>query len=220
MIEEGFSNKRLFVNYPATIDLDIYHPQKYSKAQLRKELDIPQTGIVIGAVMMNTKGSSSLWKVMNKLMDEYENLYFVFVGSSSKFQLNYDRIDKGEKKNRVKILGVRKDIPEVIAAVDIFSHLLDRTEYETFGMVITEAMAMQKPVVASDIGGINNIVVDGESGYLVATDEEYYEKVRLLIEDSEKRGVMGKYARELCAEKFSIQKHVDRIEKIRDYLEK
>ncbi len=212
LIKEGFSGDKLYVNYPTTLDMGKFVPENYSREKMRIELNIPETALVVGAVMMNSKGSSSLWKVMNRLMEEFSSLYFVFVGSSWKFPQNRERIDSEEKKTRVCILGVRRDIPNILAGMDIFSHLLDATEYETFGMVITEAMAMGKPVVASSIGGINDIVAEGESGYLVSDDEEYYKRIKELLENTEKRQQMGRFARNLCVEKFSVQRHVDRLE--------
>lgn len=213
LIENGFPKNKLIVNYPSTLDLETYFPDKITANLVRKELDIPENAIIVGSAMMNTKGSSSIWKIMNKLMDEYDNLYFVWMGNSSKYKYNYEKIDKN-KKNRVRLLGVKNDISEIMMSIDIFSHLLDATEYETFGMVITEAMAMEKPVVASSIGGINNIIENESNGYLVCSDKEYYEKIKILIDDEKRREIMGKRSRELCIKKFSVQIHVDKIEKI------
>ncbi|ABX05993.1 MAG TPA: glycosyltransferase family 4 protein [Herpetosiphon sp.] len=70
-------------------------------------------------------------------------------------------------EHAVKFLGPRGDIPEVLSQVDV---LVSTSRWEGFATVILEAMAARTPVIATDIGGNNEQIVDGENGRLVASE--------------------------------------------------
>jgi glycosyltransferase involved in cell wall biosynthesis len=81
---------------------------------------------------------------------------------------------------------------------------------ETLGMVTIESMAMQKPVVNSDIGWANELIIDGESGFLVHPKNhiQYAAKINSIIEDSELTKQLGENARKRVESIFNIQKIV------------
>lgn len=86
---------------------------------------------------------------------------------------------------------------------------------ESFGLVGPEAMSVGRPVIASRVGGIPEWLDDGKTGYLVepGNPEQIAEKVIKLLSDRKLMELMGKNARKK-AEQFSIEKHVDKLEKI------
>jgi len=81
---------------------------------------------------------------------------------------------------------------------------------EVFGWMIAEAMAHAKPVVATGVGGIPELIVDGVSGYLVARGRTdlMSERVLDLLKDDQARTRMGQIASEIVQTKFDLQKNV------------
>ena len=92
-------------------------------------------------------------------------------------------------------------VPEALAQIDIFVY---PSWHEGFGRSIMEALAMEKAVVATNIGGIPDLIKDGENGFLVEPHkpEELAEKIRILLENKELRTKFGKAGREYVAKNF------------------
>ncbi len=113
----------------------------------------------------------------------------------------------------VRFWGFRKDIPDILAQLDI---LVLPSLQEPFGKIVVEAMAMGKPVVASRVGGVPEIVVDGETGILVPPKNAtaIQKALEQLIVNSEKRKQMGVAGRKRVEQHFSIKKTVRKTEQI------
>jgi glycosyltransferase involved in cell wall biosynthesis len=84
---------------------------------------------------------------------------------------------------------------------------------EVFGWMIAEAMAHGKPVVATRVGGIPELIVEGESGYLVdrRDTEAMSERVLQLLNDDDARARMGSLGREIVQTKFDLSKNVTQL---------
>lgn len=112
--------------------------------------------------------------------------------------------------DRVRFLGFRTDVANVMASVDV---LLVPSENEPFGRVVIEGMLAGKPVIGTRGGGIPEIVIDGQTGYLVETGDTsaMVKRLRLLHADSLLAQQMGKRGRVRIGESFSIQSKVEQI---------
>jgi len=84
---------------------------------------------------------------------------------------------------------------------------------EVFGWVIAEAMAYAKPIVATRVGGIPELVEDGASGYLVdrGDDSAMSEKILELVSNRSLRETMGRRGQEIANEKFNLSKSVSKL---------
>jgi glycosyltransferase involved in cell wall biosynthesis len=125
-------------------------------------------------------------------------------------------MDLAKRKNlhdKVIFTGFQLDAVSYINAMDIF---VLTSEKEGLPRVILEAMLMGKPVVASNVTGPAELVVDGETGFLVPVrhPEIFAECVLKLIENHELRKQMGEKARRLVIENFSIEKYVAGVENV------
>jgi len=87
---------------------------------------------------------------------------------------------------------------------------------EAFGWVLAEAMASQKPVIGTTVGGIPEIIQDGKSGYLIdpGSPEQLAQKLTQLLHDEELRKQMGQAGCETVRMKFNLQKNVGRLMKL------
>jgi len=116
--------------------------------------------------------------------------------------------------DRVEFMGFCKDVPERIAAVDILVHA--STTGEPFGQVILEGMAEGKPVVATNGGGVPEIVVDGVTGSLVpmGNAQAMADAVCDFLEHPEKAQQMGREGRRRVESHFTIQQTARRAEAV------
>jgi N-acetyl-alpha-D-glucosaminyl L-malate synthase BshA len=107
--------------------------------------------------------------------------------------------------DRVTFLGNLPNLEEVLGGCDLF---LLPSETESFGMAALEAMTSEVPVIATNAGGLPEVIVDGETGYLVGvgdTDAMAERGIEILAND-ELRRRMGKRARQVAVERFDEQK--------------
>jgi len=135
----------------------------------------------------------------------------LLVGDSSKIAKDdvqyYDELISKIKayslRENIIITGFRTDVANLLNAMDIFIHASIRPE--PWGLVVLEAMAMGKAIIASNDGGPVEMIVNGESGYLVepGKPETLAEKLDLLLADPSLRRDMGQNALNQMQEKFS-----------------
>jgi glycosyltransferase involved in cell wall biosynthesis len=113
-----------------------------------------------------------------------------------------------EIRDAVRWLGLRRDMPAVLEAADAF---VSGSAWEGMPLAVGEAMAMGKPVVATDVGGVRELV--GEAGVVVeAKDSETLAKAMLatMKESREERAADGRAARERIVEHFSMDATAER----------
>jgi glycosyltransferase involved in cell wall biosynthesis len=129
-----------------------------------------------------------------------------------------------EAKSLTVMLGISKRVlsteplyerNKLEAYVDSKFYVLP-SRYETFPMAILEAYACSKPVIASNVGGLRDLVVDGRTGLLFEAGNfrQLAEKMFYLLNDEAKSVEMGGEARDYVKEKYSIGRVVDMIEEL------
>lgn len=121
--------------------------------------------------------------------------------------------------DRVLFTGWRyrlRDIPELMAALDVFVHCA--LSPEPWGLVVLEAMAMGKPVVAAGAGGPAGMVLPGKTGWLGIPGDarSFADKICSLLQDPATASSMGKTGRERVLEHFALSDYVRRIETVYD----
>ncbi len=140
------------------IDADI--PEK------KKELGINLSSQVVGSVgrFDEQKGYMFFLEAIPKILESVPDVKFIFVGDGP-LQSKLEKLSRKLKVNRnVIFTGIRRDIPEILSVMDIF---VLPSIFEGFGIVLLEAMAMGRPVIASRVGGIPEIVAHGLTGVIV-----------------------------------------------------
>lgn len=113
--------------------------------------------------------------------------------------------------SRIRFLGARDALPELLAPADVFC--LASVE-ESFGLSALEAMACETPVVATDVGGVREVVEHGVAGLLSPVDDQdlFVEHLRSLVVDRERARAMGRAARRLAEAGFDHHRVVGRYE--------
>lgn len=184
------------------VDLQYYSPVVWNTNQeVRTMLAIPMDAFVVGFVgrLVPEKGIFDLLQAAENVFRESSRVWFVLVGE----RLKSDRV-KGlggtlaglirQGHKRVCLLGPRDDIPRILSAVDLFCLPSHR---EGMPRSVIEAMAMGKPVVASNIRGCREEVVHGETGILISprAPHELSDAILHLSENPEQCRLMGEKGR-------------------------
>jgi glycosyltransferase involved in cell wall biosynthesis len=113
-----------------------------------------------------------------------------------------------------RFMGFQKNVPSWLTAADV---VLVPSHAEPLGNATLEAMAYARPVIGTLVGGIPEMVVDGETGLLVSPRNPVAlaGAIERLLEDEELRGRLGLAARRRCEEMFSLEAHVEAM--VRQY---
>ena len=111
--------------------------------------------------------------------------------------------------NNYTFLGQINNVPQWLEACDIF---VQPSIEEAFGLVFAEAGAKGKPVIATKVGGIKEIIIDGETGYLVppASPERLAQALKTLLESPDERKYLGENAYKRISTQFSIDNMVNK----------
>ncbi len=199
------------------IELDEYRPDDSGKSpgNIREEYNIEGDVFLMGAVgrMVWQKGFKYLVQAIPEIVSEIPDLKLLLAGNGPLRDKLEDLSEELGVRDKIIFAGFRNDIKDVLSAVDILSvpSLL-----EGFPMVILEAMAMAKPIVAADIDGIAEQIIDGVNGILVPPKDPsaLAKAVILVLNDKELAMSMGSAAREEAEQEFSVEKMVTETEKV------
>ena len=178
----------------------------------RNSLHIPTDAsvLVTVAVLREMKGIQFLIKAMPVLLEKVPNLYYLIVGEGE-YGVTLRRLvnDLGLEKN-VIFAGYRDDIPEMLALSDIF---VLPTLADALPTVLIEAMATQLPIVASNVGGVPEIIKNGENGLLTppANPMKLAEACLKLIQDKDRTKAMGAWGLKIAKERFDIRNQAERL---------
>jgi glycosyltransferase involved in cell wall biosynthesis len=145
-------------------------PSSFDISAKRKALGIPVGSPVIGTVtrLEPQKANEVLLRAVARVVTRVPNLVTLIAGDGPQRKELQDLAMHLGLAGRVSFLGWRDDAVELLGVLDIFCM---SSRWEGCPMVLLEAMAMRCPVVATDIGGVREIVVNEETGLLVAPDD-------------------------------------------------
>jgi len=181
------------------------------KQNLKKELGIPENSLIVGTAgrLVPVKGPEFLVKASKYIISKYPDTYFMFTGDGPLEQdLKRKALEMGISDNII-FLGWRDDLAKIISIYDIF--VLPSLN-EGMGRVLVEAMALGKSIVASNVGGIPDLVIHGKNGFLVPpkNPKELAKYIQVLLEDKDKREKMGLAGKEM-AYNFTSERMVEKI---------
>ena len=194
------------------IDLDYFNAALESPRK-RNEFLRKEEKILIGAIgrLVAEKGLEYLLECMPKLLKHFSRAKLLLVGDGpSRADLEKRVLSLGLKDNII-FTGFRSDIREILSRLDI---LILPSILEGFPMIILEAMAMAKPIVASDIPGIREQIINGKNGILVPVKDPNALAAAIIeiLADRKAAENIGLAARKTVDDKFSIEKMVAQTE--------
>ncbi|MCE5268508.1 MAG: glycosyltransferase [Planctomycetaceae bacterium] len=203
---------------PNGIDVERFHP-RWPNNQLQRalnlDLDAPVAGIV--AALRPIKNHEMFLYVAALIHVARPDARFLVVGDGPEASRLKALAQSLGISNAVRFLGTRSDVPELLSLMDV---VLLTSRMEANPVCLLEAMASEKPVVATRVGSVSESVIDGRTGYLVAPGDSETMAARMLelFNDSEQANRMGRAGREAVIAHWSIDGMVrgyqDMIEQI------
>ena len=196
--------------YPG-VNIDRFNPEILpTHVEVRSKLDLPQDIPIVGLVgrLQQWKGIHTLIEAMPNILLRYPNAQCVIVGGQHDLEPDY--LDSIEHKiselrlgDRAILTGLQQNIPEWMQAMDVIVHASDN---EPFGIVVIEAMALGKPVVAGASGGPTEIITPEVDGLLASYGDSsaLAEAILRYLDDREFARCIGAAAH-LRAQDFSTQ---------------
>ena len=196
------------------IDFTKFKDNDKYRVEARKKLNIKDNEIVIGVVgrLSEQKDPMTMIKAFKEVYEENKNVKMLFVGSGELEEQVKQFAKANDILDRVIITGWINNVEKYIPAFDI---AILPSKWEGFGLVLIEYMACNKPIVASDVGGISNIVEDNKSGLLCNKDNyiDLSNKILELIENKEKVKKIIEYNKHY-REKFDIKKLIKKNQQL------
>ena len=196
------------------IDLSAFSDVDYAQERnrVRAELGIPLDAdvLVTVAVLRPPKGIQFLIRAMPAILDSHPNTYYLIVGSGSHREALMEEAGKSGVEERVVFAGMRKDVPQLLAASDIF---VLPTLTEALPTVLAEAMAARLPLIASQVGGIPEMITNGQNGFLIEPEDVkgLASACIRLLENPDERAAMGAEGWRIVNQKFSIERQVEQL---------
>jgi len=197
------------------IDLNRFDKVKINLAWKKKELGLKGRNIVVGNVARFNlqKGHEYLIKSIPFVLKKYPRTKFLLVGDGELRGKMESLAEELKIKDNVIFTGYREDIPRILKVMDIF---VLSSLWEGLPIVLLEAMASKKPVVATNVVGNKEVVVDGETGFLIPSRDpkKLAEKVITLIENKPLRKKFGENGRRRAKKTYSLDRMVKETEEV------
>lgn len=181
---------------------------------LRSELKIEKDCILIGVLarLVEEKGHKILLEALSMVKSKSDKFKVVFIGDGPEKKNLLELIHKLKLRDNVILLGNRVDVEEII---ECFSFFILPSYFEGLPMSILECMSKSKIVVATNVGGNNEIIRDGKNGFLIECGEKVQlaNKIEYCIDNLNIVRELGINASKTIGERFSINTFIDEHKK-------
>ncbi|ALP54089.1 hypothetical protein Tel_13630 [Candidatus Tenderia electrophaga] len=211
-VSEYISKHALPPGVPKRVLHNAVEPEKFTQGiSIRGELGIDTDKVVVSFIgqIKKIKGVDLFIAMAKRL--QHDDVVFIIAGKCRKpadegnaYTEEALRAEIGDTPN-IHYVGFREDIPNIYASSDMI--VVPSRWEEPFGLILLEAGAVSKPVVAAQVGGIPEVVVHGETGYLFPKEDldTMTLQVETLVSDAALRTRMGAQAREHIERHFTHQ---------------
>jgi glycosyltransferase involved in cell wall biosynthesis len=207
------------------IDVTRFSAERFTPPEVlakKRELGIPEDHRVVGMVgrYVWEKGYREFFEAGQMVCRTRTGVTFVTVGvplESERDPVDFSILRELGIEEKVIVLKSRDDMPELYSLMDVVALPSYR---EGFPRSLMEASAMSRPVVASDVSGCRQAVIDGRNGFLVPPKDSraLAEKIGLLLDDAELARRFGGEGRVLAEERFDVSRVIERLRACYDEL--
>jgi glycosyltransferase involved in cell wall biosynthesis len=193
--------------------LERVSPQKNNDLRCEFNIDDGDFVIVSIAELIKRKNISDAIEAFSILAAKYENVKLLIVGDGILMKTLKELVEKKHLSDRVIFTGRRQDISEILSISNIF--VLSSLQ-EGLPKSIMEAMSMKKPVIAYDIRGVRDLVVNFENGFLVPFRDikAFADKCSYLIENPDMLLTMGENSRKRISQYFSLSVIIEEMKNL------
>jgi len=217
MIDTLRADAAHFTSVPTGIDLQRYHrTQAAPRAETRAALGIPGDALLvcIAATLRSWKGHGYLLDAFGPFATKRANAHLLIVGDGPMRETIAQQAAASPVAARIHFTGYSERVEDMLAASDIFA--LPSWANEGVPQAIMQAMALELPVISTPIGAIDEALVDGETGLMVAPKDalSLADALRKLGDDAALRERLGQSGRVRAEARFSAVGMVDAMEHI------
>jgi glycosyltransferase involved in cell wall biosynthesis len=213
LISEGISDKKINVIYNG-LDLERLTPKQTNRHELLNEFGLPTVEnarfiTLVANLRHDVKNQPMFLRTAKKVFHEFPNAHFVLAGEGDLKESLETLAKELQIVENIHFIGRCTKVPELLSLS--FACVLTSFN-EGFSNSILEYMSAGRPVVATNVGGASEAIIENETGFLVKSDDDEAMSKRLieLLQDEEKATNFGKKAREIVVEKFSIQAQLNK----------
>lgn len=186
-------------------DMDIYHEaEPIDKNSLVSEYKEGDVFLVSNSRVVKSKGFEEMFGAFEILAEKYPNLYLIVVGNGYDYAHYQERAKQMKEGDRIRFLGPRLDMPQILKACDIFWF---PTHFEGSPGVVIEAMVSKLPIISTNIPPITENLVDGENALICKLGDipSLVEKTEMLLQNPKLGTQLAQKAYDLGVKKFDIK---------------
>lgn len=199
---------------PTGVDFGRYD-RSAVQGNLREELGLAADTLLVGtvAILRAKKGHAEILDAAPEVLKRFPKAHFVFAGDGPQTENLKARIAADGLQERIHLLGLRRDVTNVLASLDVF---VLPTHQEALGTAFIEAGAMGVSAVASNVDGVPEVILDGQTGFLVPAQagKALIEPICRLLGDPVLRQNMGAQATEFVHQKFAREVMAEGMERL------
>ncbi len=199
---------------PNGVDAEKFRPRR-PDGQLKPSLGIPPEAPVVGivAALRSEKNHELFLRTAALVVRRLPETHFVIVGDGPERAQIEQWCSEFNLDERVHLLGTRADVPELLGVIDV---LALTSQVEANPVSILEAMASERPVVATAVGSVGETVIEGRTGHLVPPGDAVAlaSRVAALLRDPERAAAMGRAGREHVLSHWSVDRMVRGYEEL------
>ena len=179
----------------------------YWKNENGKKLKHPCVGIVQGTAIW---GKTKEMLILPKIIEAHTSVNFYWAGDGEFTKLITSKLERYDNFTWLGRLSYPDEVKKFVSEIDVFALV---SGMDSFGQVILEASLLKKPVLASNVGGISDIVKHGKTGFLIEKGDVngWIDKISLLINDQKRCKEMGEQGREFIKNNFSWEKTAEKF---------
>ncbi len=212
-VRGGAVKSERMITVPNGIDVDRFNFDKVARARIREDLQLVNKKMLLAVGRFTPqKDYPNLLNALHLLRDSRQDFKVFIVGDGPLKSDIEQLINDLELTNIVELLGTREDVSSLMSATDVF---VLSSAWEGFGLVVAEAMACERAVVATDCGGVAEVL--GNTGKLVPlkNSEALANKIDEVLDmDSTEYTENGTIARERIIENYSLNINIDNYLKL------
>lgn len=212
LLQKGLPEDKIFVIHNG-VDLTRFDNIEQGK-NLYQILGLPRkkdTKFVVHVANFRhkVKNQAMLLRAAKKILESLPNVHFVFAGEGDLIEENKKLAARFGIAENTHFIGGCEAIPELLQTC----HIGVLTSYhEGFPNAVLEYMAAGKPVIATNVGGVQEALIEGKTGFLVNPDDDdvFIERLIFLLKNEAYAKKLGLAGRKIVEEKFSLQRQVDK----------
>ncbi len=201
--------------FPIGLDVGHFSPGP-ADHDLRLELGLPSGQLLVGLIsyLRTYKGHEYFIEAGKHLAAKRDDVTFIIVGEGPEEAPIRACIEQLGMSTRMRMLGFREDLLNVFRSLDLF--VIPSVEGDTIPQVLMQALAMGLPVVSTTVGSIPDVVIEGETGFVVPPRDAgaLADRMARMLDDKALRARMGANGRALVERSYSIEKMLDRMEAV------